>query len=158
VLIASARPATEADLPDLGVLYEELETEMVALKPVWRLTDGLPEPIFEALAASIDDQDSGVLVGQIDDTTVGFLAWRHRALLPQATGAMAGVVELIFTTPEAREIGVGEAMISSFIDIASGRGIRLLDAIVPPGHRAAKNFFESNGFKARQIVMHREIR
>jgi hypothetical protein len=33
-------------------------------------------------------------------------------------------------------------------------GHRLFDARVSPGHRLAKNFFESNGFSARLIVMH----
>jgi len=33
-------------------------------------------------------------------------------------------------------------------------GLRLFDARVSPGHRAAKNFFEAHGFSARLIVMH----
>ena len=32
-------------------------------------------------------------------------------------------------------------------------GISKFDAIVSPGHRNAKNFFESQGFKARRITM-----
>ena len=29
-----------------------------------------------------------------------------------------------------------------------------IDALVLPGHRAAKNFFEESGFTARALVMH----
>jgi len=156
VLVASARPATASDLPILGELYLELESEMAALKPIWQLTDGLAEPVEGALGALIIGPESGVIVGAIDRAPVGFLAWRHIALLPQAAGAMAAVIELIFTTPPARRVGVGETMMTSFLKEAGDRAIRLFDAVVPPGHRDAKNFFESNGFKARRIVMHRE--
>jgi len=55
-------------------------------------------------------------------------------------------------------VGVGEAMMALFAHESTDRDIRLFDAIVPPGHRAAKNFFESNGFKARKIIMHRDDR
>ena len=156
VLAARARPATASDLPVLEELYAELEFEMVALKPIWRLTDGLAEPVDRALGALIDGPGSGVLLGEIDRAPVGFLAWRHTPLLPQAGGALTAVIELIFTTPRARRVGVGETMITAFFEEADDRAIRLFDAIVPPGHRDAKNFFESNGFKARRIVMHRD--
>jgi hypothetical protein len=36
------------------------------------------------------------------------------------------------------------------------RGISKFDAHVLPGHRLAKNFFESGGFSARSIVMHHD--
>ncbi len=145
------------DLPALVTLYLELESEMVALKPVWRLTDGMADPIDQTLAAAMHGADRGILIGEIDGAPVGFLAWRDTALLPQAAGAKAAVIEFVFTTPAAREVGVGEAMIGTFLTDAETRGIGLFDAIVPPGHRAAKNFFESSGFKARRIVMHREV-
>ena len=158
MLTVSARPAADTDLAILATFYGELETEMTALKPVWRFTDGLPEPIDESLTALMSDPNTDVIIGEIDGTPVGFLVWRHTALLPQAGARTAATIELIFTTPAAREVGVGEAMMTSFSEGARDRGIRLFDAIVPPGHRAAKNFFESNGFKARRITMHREVR
>ena len=155
---AIARPATESDVPCLTVLYGQLDTEMVALKPVWRLTDGLPEPVAEALTSVIGSPSSGVLIGQIDAVPVGVLMWHVSTLLPQAGGEVAAVIDLIFTVPPAREVGVGEAMMALFAHESTDRDIRLFDAIVPPGHRAAKNFFESNGFKARKIIMHRDDR
>lgn len=129
---------------------------MVALKEIWALADGLPSPVDQSFRSQIADRGSEVYVGEYDAVPVGFLVWRQHELLPQAAGATVGVVELIYTDPGARRVGVGEAMIDRFLDDASARGIRVFDAIVPPGHRHAKNFFESNGFKARRIVMHRD--
>lgn len=155
MLTATARAATTADIAILEALYAELETEMVALKPIWRLTDGLPEPVSDAFASAIEGEGAEVIVGEIEGVPVGVLLWRDVDLLPQARGERAGVIELIFTSSTARRVGVGEAMISRFLAAAESRGIQLFDAVVPPGHRDAKNFFESNGFKARRIVMHR---
>jgi L-amino acid N-acyltransferase YncA len=89
---------------------------------------------------------------------VGFLLARDEELLPHADGRQVAAVRLIFTVADAREVGVGEAMIELFLTEAVERGIQEFDAHVSPGHRASKNFFESNGFKARSIVMHRSDR
>jgi ribosomal protein S18 acetylase RimI-like enzyme len=156
VLTVTARSATTADAAILEDLYRELESEMVALKPVWRLTDGLPEPIDASLTAAVTDEDSAVIVGEIEGVAVGLLLWREVELLPQAAGRSIGVIQIIFTSAKARHVGVGEAMIERFLEEAEERGVELFDAVVPPGHREAKNFFESNGFKARRIVMHRD--
>lgn len=151
----TARPAVLGDMPELVRLYERLEEEMVALKPIWARADGLPVPVDEAWRERIADETSTVLLGTLDGAPVGFLLGSIEPLLPQAAGAQVASVRLIFTEPEAREIGVGEALISSYLERARGAGVALFDAHVPPGHRNAKNFFESHGFSARRIVMHR---
>lgn len=148
--------ASHDDIDELVRLYRDLEREMVALKEMWRLADGLPDPIDAAFKALIDDPDTIVLLGFIDEATVGFLVGRSESLLPQAGGERVGAIRLIFTEDSARGVGVGEAMIEEFLADMRQRGLRLFDAHVPPGHRIAKNFFESNGFKARSIVMHHD--
>jgi len=96
-----------------------------------------------------------MLVGEIDEVPLGFLDGRVEPLLPQSGGRAIGVVEHIFTLPDAREVGVGEAMLDAFVEALAPYGVTLFDAVAPPGHRQAKNFFESHGFSARRIVMHR---
>jgi len=156
VLTVTARSASADDAATLEKLYSELESEMVALKPVWSLTDGLAEPVGASLLTAITEKRSEVIVGEIDSVAVGLLIWHDTELLPQADGMRIAVIQVIFTSEQARHVGVGEAMIKRFLDETAGRGIDLFDAVVPPGHREAKNFFESNGFKARRIVMHRD--
>ena len=150
----TARPAKGDDLDDIQRLYSLLEEEMAALRPTWPLADGLPAPTDAALAGLLESAEWEVVVGQLDDVIVGFLAWRDEAMLPQAMGDRLGSVRFIFTEAQARAVGVGEAMMSVFFAEARSRGIQRFDAHVSPGHREAKNFFESNGFKARSIVMH----
>jgi ribosomal protein S18 acetylase RimI-like enzyme len=152
----TVRPAAPADVPELTRLYRRLADEMVALKAVWVVTEGLPEPVEDAFETAIAAGCSWVSVGSLDDAPVGFLLGRSEALLPQAGGERVAAVRLIYTEPEAREVGVGEALMSGFLDARRAEGYRYFDAHVSPGHRLAKNFFESNGFKARHIVMHHE--
>lgn len=150
----TARRAGTDDLAQLVALYRELEAEQTAIKPMWRLADGLAEPAAEALAAILQDRDSLLVIGEIDGVPLGFAWARSEPLLPQAGDVRAAVVRLIYTTPEARGVGVGDAMIKDVLAEFRSRGYRLFDARVSPGHRLAKNFFESNGFSARLIVMH----
>jgi ribosomal protein S18 acetylase RimI-like enzyme len=150
----TARRATMDDVAPLLELYHELETEQTAIKPMWRLADGLAEPAEETLAGLLRDPDSVVVIGEIEGVALGFAWARSEPLLPQAGDVRVAVVRLIHTTLEARGVGVGDAMVRDVLAEFRSRGHRLFDARVSPGHRLAKNFFESNGFSARLIVMH----
>jgi|FLYL01.1.fsa_nt_gi ribosomal protein S18 acetylase RimI-like enzyme len=152
------RAATRDDLDELCRLYRLLEAEMVALHPMWSLADGLPEPIELALGDALEDPDSVVVVGGIDQSLFGFLLARVEDLLPQAGGERLGAIRLVFVEPEAREVGIGEHMRDLALESLRSRGITKFDAHVLPGHRVVKNFFEAGGFSARSIVMHRDDR
>lgn len=150
----TSRVATVDDIDIVMAMYRHLSDEQEALRPLWPLADGLAEPATPALEEILGDEDSLLLVGEIDGYPLGFLWARVEPLLPQADGEDVGVIRLIFTDPEARGVGVGDAMITQALAELRSRGLRYFDARVSPGHRNAKNFFESNGFSARLIVMH----
>lgn len=148
--------AAPGDIPALTAMYRSLAAEMASLRPVWALADGIAEPIAESLEAMLADPTWMAYVGRIDGAPVGFLLGHDEPLLPQAGGERVGAIRFIYTDRDAREVGVGEAMLSAFLADAGRRGIRRFDGHVSPGHRKAKNFYESHGFKARAIVMHRD--
>lgn len=135
-------------------MYRLLEAEQAALKPLWPVADGLAEPIEDSFRLILDDPESAVVVGTIDELPFGFMWMRLEGLLPQAAGAKVGSARLVFVEPDARGVGVGEKMIIHVMDDFRGRGVDLFDSHVSPGHRLAKNFFESHGYSARRIVMH----
>ncbi|HSL26834.1 MAG TPA: GNAT family N-acetyltransferase [Acidimicrobiia bacterium] len=149
-----ARPATDSDLTILVDLYRSLEKEMVALHPMWPLADGLPEPVEEAWGQVLASGESHVYLGTVDDVVVGLLLIREEDLLPQAAGERLGSIRLVFVDMDAREVGVGEAMLELALGDLRRMGLRRFDAHVLPGHRLAKNFFEAGGFAARSIIMH----
>ncbi|CAN5298428.1 hypothetical protein BH18ACT5_BH18ACT5_17000 [soil metagenome] len=149
-----ARLATRADLGDLHTLYRGLEAEMEALHTMWPLSDGLAEPVAATLDRSLDQPDTVLVIGRIDDVIVGFLLARVEDLLPQAEGTQVGAIRRLFGDHPAREGGFGEAMLALALGELRKRGLTRFDAHVLPGHRLVKNFFEAGGFAARSITMH----
>lgn len=152
----SARPATPDDIAVLLAMYRRLEDEMAALHPMWPLADALSEPAEASLAAAVADEATWLLVGEVEGVPMGFLMARVDKLLPQGRSEEMGVIRLVFTAPEAREVGVAEIMRDRVMEEMRRRGITKFDAHVLPGHRLAKNFFEAGGFSARSIVMHHD--
>ena len=156
--VIEVRLVESKDLPDLVRLYRRLEEEMRELHEMWPLADGLAEPAEETLAEVVVDPAYVVALGLIDGVPLGFIVGRLRSLLPQAADERVGLVELVYTEPEARAVGIAEAMLDLILERLHARGAERFDAPVLPGHRLAKNFFERAGFSARSITMHRRKR
>ena len=148
--------ASEADVDVLVSLYRGLEDEMVGLHRMWPVADGLDEPVEDSFTEALTDPDAYVVLGGIDGYPFGFIVARVEETLPQAGGEQIGAIRLIYVDHEAREVAVGEAMREEVLARLRERGITKFDAHVLPGHRLAKNFFESGGFSARSIVMHHD--
>ena len=154
-MTVSSRLAQPGDVGDLERLYDRLAEEQRAIRSIWPYADGLPEPVGRSLSRLVEQPDGVVAVGFIDGVPLGFLTGFEQPLLDPIADRTIGVVHLIFTEHEARGVGVGAVMLELAMQEFRDREIDLFDAWVSPGHRMAKNFFESNGFKARSITMHR---
>lgn len=152
----AARPAGRGDLPDLVRLAAEAVDELVPQRggALWARTIGRRPPFEEGLTAALADPDVMVLAGTVDGAVVGYAVAR---LDPIADGGTLVVVEDIYTEPGARAVGVGEAMLDRLVAWGTEVGAVGIDAVVLPGARQSKNFFESFGLKARAIVVHREL-
>jgi GNAT superfamily N-acetyltransferase len=101
----------------------------------------------------LSDPTRSVWVGTCDDVPVGYAVVRAE---PRQLSAV-GVVEELYVEPEARGIGIGEAMMDEISAWCAARGCEGIDAVVLPGNRDTKNFFETSGFVARLLVMHRPL-
>jgi len=153
---ATAREANYDDLDVLESLYRSLEQEMKSLHSMWPVADGLDEPVIESFREALADHDTVIIIGEVDGYPFGFLMARVERLLAQADGQLVGAIRLIYVDQEAREVAIGEEMREMVLHILRERGITKFDAHVLPGHRLAKNFFESGGFSARSIIMHHD--
>ncbi len=148
------RRATADDLPRVLELYEALRLELGSFRGRWYEIDAWPEPAADALAGALADPGTLVLLGAIDDYPIGYLVAETAPALPQARGVPVGRIRDLFVEPEARSVGVGEALLSAAIEWYRESGVHEADITVLPGHREAKNFCEENGFVARALVMH----
>lgn len=95
-----------------------------------------------------------VLVGEISGTVVGYSVTRVETL---QDGSRLGVIDDIYVHPEGRAVAVGEAMADRIVAWCTEQGCRGIDSLALPGNRETKNFFETFGFKARAIIVHRPL-
>ena len=151
-----ARLAGPADVPRVAELARAAIAELAPTRggAVWKAREARPEPLEENLTAALADPCVRVLAGTIDDVIVGYAAVRIENL---RDGTRLGVVDDIYVEPEARGVGLGEAMMDDLVAWCVAQGCFGMDAMALPGHRSTKNFFEESGFTARQLVMHHSL-
>jgi len=151
-----ARPATAADIDAITDLAREMHDELTAMRggQLWALRDARPERDRAAFEVLLDTADAALWVGTITGVVVGFGSVEVVRL---HDGRPLGVVRELVVTAEAREVGVGEAILDRLVEWCRERHCIGVDAFALPGHRRAKNFFEGAHFTARGLLMHRAL-
>jgi ribosomal protein S18 acetylase RimI-like enzyme len=151
-----ARPAVSADLVELAKLAEQAVAEQIDARggAVWAAREARPLPAVSSLEDDLGSSSALVLAGTIDDVVVGYLVARAE---PLRDGTVLGRLTDVFVDPHARAVGVGELLVDAALVWCAERGCGGVDAIVLPGNRATKNFFESMGFTARSLTVHRRL-
>lgn len=151
-----ARPAVVDDVVVLARLAEQAVAEQIGERggSVWAHRETRPLPADESLRAALDDPDQLVVAGTIDEVVVGYGVVTVEAL---RDGRRLGVVSDLFVEPEARGVGVGEVLIELILGWCEGQGCSGVDALALPGNRQTKNFFETFGFTARALIVHRAL-
>jgi GNAT superfamily N-acetyltransferase len=154
--VEGARPATSSDVARLVVLARQAADELTPMRggAIWSARDARPEPLDDAFPELLDRDDTCVIAGTIDDVVIGFGVGRLERL---RDGRLLGIIDELFVEPEARAIGVGDAIVEQLIPFFTAHGCIGADALALPGNRATKNFFEQHGFVARSLVMHRNL-
>jgi GNAT superfamily N-acetyltransferase len=155
-VIEAARPATDADVPRLAELAAEAVAEQVEARggAVWSQRDARAIPAEPSLREDLADAERLVLAGTIDEAVVGYAVVRTE---PLRGGGLLGVLTDVYVEPGARAVGVGEQLVDAVLDWCRARGCVGVDGLALPGNRETKNFFETFGFTARAIVVHRPL-
>jgi GNAT superfamily N-acetyltransferase len=151
-----ARLATAADVGRLAELAASAVTEQAGDRggAVWSVREARPVPAEETLTRDLSDDDTLVLAGTIDDVVVGYAVVHVE---PMRDGRLLGVLSDVYVEEEARAVGVGEALVDRVLEWCRERGCAGVDALALPGNRESKNFFETFGFTARALVVHRSL-
>lgn len=155
----AARTAQAADLDAVVALARQGIAELTPHRggSVFSRREVHAEPLPDAIEGAVtgtDPRRRGV-VGTVDDVVVGY-GLAHVETLHD--GACLVVVTDLYVDPDARGIGVGEAMMDELVAYARSVGAIGIDAVALPGDRQTKNFFETFGLTARAIVVHRSLR
>lgn len=154
----AARTAVrESDADDLARLRAEARTSAAERRGGAALISrDHPSIVTDHLVETALDGASDVtlIVGTLDDMVAGYVL--VRLVEAEESERVASVVEL-WVTPDARKLGVGEAMMGLVLDWADERGCVELDAEALPGDRDTKNFYEIHGLVARKIQVSRRL-
>jgi GNAT superfamily N-acetyltransferase len=143
VIDPDVRRAEPADVVQLAALEEEARRALVDQRGGLRWLDEHPligEAWLERLRADT------VFVAFIDDVLVGYV-------VVVDDGPDISRVDQVFVTPEARELGFGDAMLAAGLAHARERGAQVFEGEALPGDRETKNLYERAGITARLITV-----
>lgn len=107
----------------------------------------------EILREAIESADTMVWCGLWESAIVGYAIATLRS-----DDEPVVLLREIYTTPEARDVGVGEALVESAIAWGIANEAQAIDAQTLPGARQSKNLFERFGLTARLITVRRDLR
>ena len=155
-MMEGARKATLADLDVLERFATQAVAEQAENKGgfIWSRRETRNPPYRVSLEAAFSDPDQNIWMGVINEVAVGYAVAGVELL---RTGEVLGTVSELWVEPEAREVGVGEALIADVIEWCKERNCVGIDSMALPGNRATKNFFETFGFKARLLTVHHSL-
>ena len=94
-----------------------------------------------------------MLVGTFSQAVVGIAV----GTLTERGPRRVGRIECFYVEPDARTVGVGQAMVGSLVEWFAQHGCSDVDAMALPGDRSSKQLLESSGFKARLLILHRSL-
>ncbi len=150
------RTATAADGPRLCGLIDDLIASVAGQRGGTQLMADLLPPGTdragpEEITRMLGDERGRVVVGSLDQVIVGFATCR----VDDRRHPPVGRLGACYVEPDARGVGVGRLLLDATVAWLEEQGCQEVDGLALPGDREAKNFYESAGFKARLLTMHR---
>jgi GNAT superfamily N-acetyltransferase len=155
-VVPEVRSAALGDVGRLVELYGAAYAELRDMRGGRALLglSGRPTPVARSFQDQLGDPARSLVVGSDGSNVVGYGSSHTFELIG---GERLGAIDELFVLPEARHAGTGRALAASLLDWCRGQGCTGVDAHALPGSRAVKSFFETEGFTARVLVMHRPL-
>ena len=152
----SARLAREDDLAAVEWIGEAVTRPLPDKRggPIFSHREIGFESPGERFRRAMASENAICVVGTYDDVVFGYSVCFVESL---DNGNKLGRLHDFAVFPDARDAGIGEAMMDIIVERLTEIGAVGVDAWALPGDRATKNFFESFGLKARLLTAHREL-
>jgi len=141
------RRAVADDAGSLAFLEAEARAALVDTRGGNRWLEEHPTitPGWDAAVAGRDVFVAVLMLAGHADVVVGYLVL-------DVDGPIARV-DQVYVTPEARELGFGDALLELATEVARARGVVILEGQALPGDRNTKNLYERAGITARLITV-----
>lgn len=147
-----ARKASESDCEVLELLESEARLSLDQFRGGSRLADEI-NVIGGNWSKQLSDVSTVVFVAGSNDVVMGYLIAR----LGRAKSGSIATIEQVFVTKDARNLGIGDALVSTTIAWAKSEFLVALDGYALPGDRETKNLFERSGLVARLITVSTDL-
>jgi len=144
------RQALASDIEELRRFETEARSQLEKFRGGARLAAELPE-VGSLWGERIDSPRWTVFVAGLDGVPMGYLCIDFEAQRD------APLIEAVYVTADARELGIGDAMVSAAIEECLRHGADAIDAYALPGDRETKNLFERSGLTARLLIVTKKI-
>jgi len=151
-----ARLAVDGDVAAIELVADVVRRQTLAGRggELFLAVEGAGEPLGDQMRAAISAPNHMAVVGSYDDVVFGYSLVTVELT---ASDALIARLRHFAVEPEARAVGIGEAMMNLIIEQATALGCEGVDSWALPGDRSTKNFFESFGLKARLLTVHRKL-
>ena len=139
------RPMMREDYPAVQTLYRELFFEMAAIAPTYIQA---ADQDVEYLDAVLDSDEDDVLVADEEGTILGFVVLQTQLTPPipcMVRYRFAALMDLM-VRPDARNKGIGTALIDAAKAWTRQNGLRFLELDVWSGNQRARSLYEREGF------------
>ena len=139
------RPMMREDDPAVQALYRELFFEMAAIAPMYIQA---ADQDVEYLDAVLDSDEDDVLVADEEGTILGFVVLQTQLTPPipcMVRYRFAALMDLM-VRPDARNKGIGTALIDAAKAWTRQNGLRFLELDVLSGNQRARSLYEREGF------------
>ena len=139
------RPMMREDDPAVQALYRELFFEMAAIAPMYIQA---ADQDVEYLDAVLDSDEDDVLVADEEGTILGFVVLQTQLTPPipcMVRYRFAALMDLM-VRPDARNKGIGTALIDAARAWTRQNGLRFLELDVLLGNQRARSLYEREGF------------
>ncbi|MET0146984.1 MAG: GNAT family N-acetyltransferase [Ilumatobacteraceae bacterium] len=148
----TVRPAAAGDAGPLNVLEDEARAALVDTRGGNRWLEEHP-PIGPSWDRAVDSRQ--VFVAEL--TFPGDLPLLVGYLVLDRAGDIA-MVDQVYVTPGARELGFGDSLLEAATEAARSGGAVVIEGQALPGDRETKNLYERAGITARLITVSRALR
>ena len=144
------RQAISSDGGELQRFEVEARSQLEVFRGGFRLANELPL-VGSLWAERVISPRWTVFVAGFDDVAMGYLC------IDYAAQRDAPLIEAVYVTSDARELGLGDAMVNAAIEECVRRGADAIDAYALPGDRETKNLFERSGLTARLLIVTKKL-
>jgi len=144
------RLAHQDDVDVLQLLESNARTQLAQFRGGEQLGNEL-SLIGNQWIERIRSDDWMVLVAGFDDVVLGY------ASVNMTTTNKVPLIESVYVTTDARQLGLGDSLVSAAIEAGRQYGAVAIDALALPGDRETKNLFERSGLTARLLIVSKRI-